>query len=152
MSSSDSPDEKGKSDNDSLIEKDKDRSIHNASTSGAISSDEGEIIENSGNDREDSLNAHKNVTIPEDSVVVLLGDDNYEVYAKIDYASKLVTDWGFDNELVGNFKDKLIDVDALKFMTFANVDLLIQVEKLGIRIKFKQKWMEWKVSNLSISI
>lgn len=46
-------------------------------------------------DGEDSFieknNGNENVTIPDDCVVVLDGD-NYVIYTKIDYASKLVSD------------------------------------------------------------
>lgn len=116
-----------------------------------ISSDDeiNEIEYENGNPvPEDSTNT--TVNIPDNSVIVLDGPNDFVIYTKMDYCSKVVSDWGFDQEIVQSLKDKLVDIDSLKYMTIADVDLLIPVEKLGIRIKFKQRLIEWRLVNVSI--
>lgn len=147
MSSSESK-KKGNSDSDSdIFSSDKQKTPPN--TEAAIISSDDDFNDNSQKETITVDEADVTIPIPDNSVVVLDGE-SYVIYSNLEYVSKLVNDWGFDDELVQSLKDKIIDVDALKFMTLADVDILIPCEKLGTRIKFRQKLLEWRLQNVSI--
>eukprot|EP00102_Acyrthosiphon_pisum_P026318 XP_016663528.1 PREDICTED: uncharacterized protein LOC107884927 [Acyrthosiphon pisum] len=88
-------------------------------------------------------NVHHNVMVPD-----IDNRKNIPEYLKMNNRDSLkllslLSDWkmGF---LFRTLYDELVDVEALKYITPAQCDVLLSNYPLGIRIKFVGKLMDWK--------
>lgn len=79
--------------------------------------------------------------------------ENVEItfHSDQDYIISLLDLWEL-NDLQERFIAMNIDVTCLKFMTNDDINLLIPVTSLALRIKFRQKLFEWRLINVSVLV
>ena len=70
-------------------------------------------------------------------------------FEDLEESQKLLWSWGFQ-PLMDIFESRYIDLQCFKIMNYDDLNELIDREMLGLRIKFRQKLIEWRTENVSL--
>lgn len=56
--------------------------------------------------------------------------------------------WGLQS-MIDDWKSRYIDLECLTIITDEDINILLPVEKLGLRIKFKRNLKLWRIENVT---